>query len=325
MFLLKQNKRFLILVIILSLCVSVLAGCEKTPKDAVAKVNGDTISKDEFDKNFEMYKKAYESQYGPDIMKKDAGNDKTFEEVIKENILEKLITEKLITESAKEKNITVTDEELKEQLKNYEEILGGEEKYKEFLKQNNLTEEYFKDSIKKEMTIDKYKSDYVNGLKISEEEAKKYFEENKDSYVKVRASHILVKTEEEAKKVLDKIKKGEDFHALAATESIDNMSAVKGGDLGFFARGQMVPEFEEAAFSLKPGEVSEIVQTDYGYHIIKVEDRLENYEDVKDEVLEDLKNQKYQASVKKMRDEAKVKIYMKEDKKENNEKEEKKS
>lgn len=321
----KQNKRFLILVIILSLCVSVLAGCEKTPKDAVAKVNGDTISKDEFDKNFEMYKKAYESQYGPDIMKKDAGNDKTFEEVIKENILEKLITEKLITESAKEKNITVTDEELKEQLKNYEEILGGEEKYKEFLKQNNLTEEYFKDSIKKEMTIDKYKSDYVNGLKISEEEAKKYFEENKDSYVKVRASHILVKTEEEAKKVLDKIKKGEDFHALAATESIDNMSAVKGGDLGFFARGQMVPEFEEAAFSLKPGEVSEIVQTDYGYHIIKVEDRLENYEDVKDEVLEDLKNQKYQASVKKMRDEAKVKIYMKEDKKENNEKEEKKS
>jgi foldase protein PrsA len=325
MFLLKQNKRFLILVIILSLCVSVLAGCEKTPKDAVARVNGDTISKDEFDKNFEMYKKAYESQYGPDIMKKDAGNDKTFEEVIKENILEKLITEKLITESAKEKNITVTDEELKEQLKNYEEILGGEEKYKEFLKQNNLTEEYFKDSIKKEMTIDKYKSDYVNGLKISEEEAKKYFEENKDSYVKVRASHILVKTEEEAKKVLDKIKKGEDFHALAATESIDNMSAVKGGDLGFFARGQMVPEFEEAAFSLKPGEVSEIVQTDYGYHIIKVEDRLENYEDVKDEVLEDLKNQKYQASVKKMRDEAKVKIYMKEDKKENNEKEEKKS
>lgn len=321
----KQNKRFLILAIILSLFVLVLAGCEKTPKDAVAKVNGDTISQDEFDKNFEMYKKAYESQFGPDIMKKDAGNDKTFEEVIKENILEKLITEKLITESAKEKNITVTDEEFNEQLKNYEEILGGEEKYKEFLKQNNLTEEYFKDSIKKEMIIDKYKNDYVNGLKISEEEAKKHFEENKDAYVKIRASHILVKTEEEAKKVLEKIQKGEDFHALAATESIDNMSAVQGGDLGFFARGQMVPEFEEAAFSLKPGEVSEIVQTDYGYHIIKVEDRLDKYEDVKDEVLEDLKNQKYEVSVKKMRDEAKVKIYMKEDKKENNEKEDKKS
>ncbi len=325
MFLLKQNKRFLILAIILGLFVLVLTGCEKVPKDAVAKVNGDTISQDEFDKNFEMYKKAYESQFGPDIMKKDAGNDKTFEEVIKENILEKLITEKLITESAKEKNITVTDEEFNEQLKNYEEILGGEEKYKEFLKQNNLTEEYFKDSIKKEMIIDKYKNDYVNGLKISEEEAKKHFEENKDAYVKIRASHILVKTEEEAKKVLEKIQKGEDFHALAATESIDNMSAVQGGDLGFFARGQMVPEFEEAAFSLKPGEVSEIVQTDYGYHIIKVEDRLDKYEDVKDEVLEDLKNQKYEVSVKKMRDEAKVKIYMKEDKKENNEKEDKKS
>lgn len=321
----KQNKRFLILAIILGLFVLVLTGCEKAPKDAVAKVNGDTISQDEFDKNFEMYKKAYESQFGPDIMKKDAGNDKTFEEVIKENILEKLITEKLITESAKEKNITVTDEEFNEQLKNYEEILGGEEKYKEFLKQNNLTEEYFKDSIKKEMIIDKYKNDYVNGLKISEEEAKKHFEENKDAYVKIRASHILVKTEEEAKKVLEKIQKGEDFHALAATESIDNMSAVQGGDLGFFARGQMVPEFEEAAFSLKPGEVSEIVQTDYGYHIIKVEDRLDKYEDVKDEVLEDLKNQKYEVSVKKMRDEAKVKIYMKEDKKENNEKEDKKS
>lgn len=251
MFLLKQNKRFLILAIILGLFVLVLTGCEKVPKDAVAKVNGDTISQDEFDKNFEMYKKAYESQFGPDIMKKDAGNDKTFEEVIKENILEKLITEKLITESAKEKNITVTDEEFNEQLKNYEEILGGEEKYKEFLKQNNLTEEYFKDSIKKEMIIDKYKNDYVNGLKISEEELKKHFEENKDAYVKIRASHILVKTEEEAKKVLEKIQKGEDFHALAATESIDNMSAVQGGDLGFFARGQMVPEFEEGSIFIE--------------------------------------------------------------------------
>lgn len=109
--------------------------------------------------------------------------------------------------------------------------------------------------------------------KVTDKEIQDYYEAHKKDFTannQVRASHILVKTEEEAKKLLDQIKKGVDFAKLAKANSIDTGSAKNGGDLGFFSRGQMVPEFERAAFGLKKGEISNPVKTQYGYHIIKV-------------------------------------------------------
>ncbi len=85
---------------------------------------------------------------------------------------------------------------------------------------------------------------------------------------KIRCSHILVKNATTAQEVLDKLNKGEDFAALAAQYSIDGTKR-RGGDLGFFGRGVMVKKFEEAAFNLKKGEVSLVVKTEFGYHIIK--------------------------------------------------------
>jgi peptidyl-prolyl cis-trans isomerase C len=114
--------------------------------------------------------------------------------------------------------------------------------------------------------------------KPSEKEVKDYYEAHKaelTSNSQIRASHILVKSEDEAKKILEQIKKGADFAKLAREKSIDTGSAQNGGDLGFFSKGQMVPEFEKAAISLKKGEVSGPVKTQYGYHIIKVTDKKE--------------------------------------------------
>lgn len=87
----------------------------------------------------------------------------------------------------------------------------------------------------------------------------------------VKASHILVKTEDEAKRILEELKKGASFAKLAQEKS-ECPSKKKGGDLGWFGRGKMVPEFEKAAFALKKGELSGIVKTKFGYHIIKVTD-----------------------------------------------------
>ena len=89
--------------------------------------------------------------------------------------------------------------------------------------------------------------------------------------MKIRASHILVKTEEEAKKLLEEIKNGADFAKLASEHSMCP-SGRDGGDLGFFGRGMMVKPFEEAAFALKKGEVSEPVETQFGWHLIKLTD-----------------------------------------------------
>ncbi len=113
--------------------------------------------------------------------------------------------------------------------------------------------------------------------RVTEQDVKDYYEKHQDELAavsQIKASHILVKTEEDAKKILERLKKGEDFAAAARKSSIDPGSAANGGDLGYFSSGQMVPEFESAAAKLKVGEVSsEPVKTKFGYHIIKVTDK----------------------------------------------------
>jgi len=134
---------------------------------------------------------------------------------------------------------------------------------------------------------------------ITEEEIQLYFETNKDSLgvaEEVKASHILVATEELANDVKAKIVAGEDFAELAKQYSTDESTKELGGDLGFFAKGDMVKEFEEVAFSLEVGLVSAPVKTEYGYHIIKVEDKTEakaaTLEESNDKIKEALLEQK---------------------------------
>ena len=127
--------------------------------------------------------------------------------------------------------------------------------------------------LKKRIIVDTYlKKKVETESKISDEELKKFYEQNLDKFKageQIRASHILVKSEQEAQAILDQLKKGGNFEELAKTKSADS-SAAKGGDLGWFGKGNMVPAFEKAAMSLKEGQLSGIVKSDFGYHIIKL-------------------------------------------------------
>jgi peptidyl-prolyl cis-trans isomerase C len=136
---------------------------------------------------------------------------------------------------------------------------------------------------------------------------KDYYEKNKDDFVvarEIKASHILVKTEEEARKVLERLKKGERFDAVAKAVSIDTASAKNGGDLGFFKKGQMVPEFEQAAAMLKVGETTSApVKTSFGFHIIKVTDKKTGdpveFEKVRDMISQKLSGEKQKEAFEK--------------------------
>ncbi len=139
----------------------------------------------------------------------------------------------------------------------------------------------------------------TDNLKVTPEEAKDYFDKNQKEFMmpeQVRAVHILVKTEKEAKDVYDKLKKGADFASTAKSLSQDTATADKGGDLGFFARGQMEPNFDDAVFKLKKGELSNPVKTSFGYHIIKAVDTKEaktvEFESVKSMIMQYLTGDK---------------------------------
>lgn len=142
----------------------------------------------------------------------------------------------------------------------------------------------------------------IEGVNIDEKEVMEYFESVKEQYKQpagVHAAHILVDEEEKAKEIIEKINKGEEFETLAK-EFSSCPSKDNGGDLGVFYPGQMVPEFDQKAFAMEEGEISEPVKTQFGYHIIKVIEKTEekeaNFDEVRENIRMELMRQKQQAA-----------------------------
>jgi peptidyl-prolyl cis-trans isomerase C len=168
------------------------------------------------------------------------------------------------------------------------------------------------EDLKKRVIIEAYwKQKVEEQAKISDADIQKFYDSNKEKFKtgdQVRASHILLKTEKEAQDVLAQLKAGGNFEDLARKYSTDPAGA-KGGDLGWFGKGSMIPEFEKAAFALKEGQISGIIKTKFGYHIIKLTGKRTAgtlpLAEVKDQIKAALLPEKQQEIFKKMRDELK--------------------
>src|SRR3990170_4964031 len=209
---------------------------------------------------------------------------------------------------AKINNTEITMADFNERLKEYPSVAhGGDldiETKKGFLDNLIVRELLYQEAISKGLDKDKetaeileemrkrilvekfFKKELEEEIKISEEELKKYYDEHPEegkAPVEFKASHILLKTREEAESVLKKLKAGSKFEELAKTSYIDTGSKVRGGDLGFFHSGVMVPEFEDAALKLKKGEIGDVLETRFGFHIIKVTDKREGKSKTYDE------------------------------------------
>lgn len=213
-----------------------------TNNETVATVNGENISKDE------LY---------DELVK--AGGPAT---------LENLVTQELIQQEAKAASITVTDADIDAEIALIKKSFGTDEEFNSALAQYNMTLDSLKKDTKINLTIRKILEPKTD---VTAEEMQQFYDANKEQLgtpEQIQASHILVATKEEADAILAELKQGGDFAAIAKEKSIDG-SKDKGGDLGFFGRGAMVPEFEEAAFALKVNEISGVVQSEHGFHIIK--------------------------------------------------------
>ncbi|AEH49047.1 peptidylprolyl isomerase [Parageobacillus thermoglucosidasius] len=211
----------------------------------------------------------------------------------------------LVHEKVLSKKYKVTDKEIDKEIENLKDMYGVQ--YDLVVQQNG--EKAIRDMVKLDLLRQKAA---MEDIKVTDKELKDYYENYKP---KIRASHILVKDEKTAKEIKAKLDKGEDFAKLAKQYSQDPGSASNGGDLGWFGQGKMVKEFEDAAYKLKVGEISDPVKTEYGYHIIKVTDKEEKkpFNEMKEEIEFEVKRSKLdpakmQAKVEKLVKDAKADI-----------------
>jgi len=216
-----------------------------------------------------------------------------------EQVVDALISEKIIKLEAQKNNIKVDTSEIDEEVATYEEMYGGKELLEAALASSSFDMDYLRGNIEKNLTIKKLLEPTIE---ITEAEILDYFTKNKTSFdqqEQVSARHILVETLETAKEVLDKLNAGESFETLVGEYSIDTSTKENGGKLGLFGRGKMAPEFEQAAFAAQIGKLVGPVKTDFGYHVLIVDEKKEaieaTLESKKDEVRDVLLNQKIQS------------------------------
>lgn len=240
----------------------------KLPGEVVAEVNGEKITVDEFER--EMRELLFE-QGGE-------GKSEALKE-LRKICLEQMIDRKLLAQEARRIGIEILSEELNRMLSEIKKDYPGEG-FGETLTLKGIPLEEWKRGLKEKLLAEKMirHAQRFHG-KIEEEEARKYYESHRSLFQiprKVRVRQIVVSDGEEALQILKQLKKGESFEKLAMSKSI-GPEKVRGGDLGFFSEGEKPLEFNRV-FSMRVGEISEVVKSLYGYHIFKLEDKIEPHE-----------------------------------------------
>jgi peptidyl-prolyl cis-trans isomerase C len=246
-------------------------------------------------------------------------------------VLDELVTYTLLKQEAKARNIIVTDAEVEEQLTAMRQAAKTEEAFKKALAARKMTLERLKTDARAEIAISKMmKAQVESTAEATDAEVRDYYDKNPDRFTRsemVRASHILLRVDpnaDEATKkqtrakidaVLKRARSGEDFGALAQQNSQDG-SAPQGGDLGYFPKEKMVKEFADVAFAMKTGDISDVVPTQFGVHIIRVTDRKpagtvpldEVGPKVKQFLTEQKKQQQAQAFIAEVKQKAKIEV-----------------
>lgn len=303
-----MKKKFKIVLLALTILTMLFAvSCKKADESAVATVNGKAISEKEFTENYKVYELMYKQQLGEEALKKTDKDGVSFKDKLKENILEKLIVDELINQEIDNKKIAITDEELNNLYEQTIKNMGGQEQYEEFLKQQNITDDFIKDSNKKDYKQQKLEEAFYKDNKVTEEEIKDFYDANKERLIKYSLSQIMADNEEDAKKLYDKLEAGEDFAELAKNESSDTYSAANGGNMGEVQASTMPKEFLNAVSTTEIGSYSKVFKSDMGYHIVKVDDKKDQLEDLRTEIEQTLKSQKFIEYMKDLRANADVK------------------
>ncbi len=326
-----------------ALSAILLSGCTLGQnKEGIIKVNDSVITRGEFETavDKEINNSHFKAFGGSNNFVKEDTNVMYL--IYKDKAVRELIIKSLIDAEIEKRGIKVSDEDIKNEMKSIIDKVGSKDELNRILKQRGISNGEFTEDLKTQIRIKKLINS-IEKINISDSEAEKYYNENKNKFThreQVRASHILIsadtiqtikeikaknkeispeelnkKVEEifaakkaKAEAILKEVKANPDeFEKIAKKQSEDKVSGERGGELGFFSREAMVPEFSNAAFGMKPNTISEtLVKSPYGYHIIKVTDRIEAgstpFAKAKDEIKFYLETQKQIKVLKNLTD-----------------------
>lgn len=281
----------------------------------VAVVDGTEITADRFNDAISKQAGAMGGQMPPRVA-----------EMMKTRTVDRLIDEHLIDQQLAETDVKISDEEVDKEFAKFKERFPNEEAFSTFLTRNGVDEAEMKENLQKDLQLRSLLEDKY-GIEVTEADAKKHYEENPERFEQeeqVSARHVLIKTEKgadeaavaDAKKRAEEIAKeakkpDTDFAALAKEKS-EGPTADRGGDLGFFTKKRMVPEFADVAFEMEPGDISDPVKSQFGFHVIKVEDRKEagkaDFEEAKEDILTQLQRTQFRDAMQKYLEEIKSDI-----------------
>jgi peptidyl-prolyl cis-trans isomerase C len=293
-------------------------------QEPVARVNGTVISAIELKRASKVMMAGQRgAQVTPDQQKE-----------LDKQAVQQLISAELLYQAAQKLEVKDLDKQIETKLAQGKARFTNEQDFAKAIKDLEMDEKDLRDYTRRDLLISNFvEKTIVPKVVVAEADAKKFYDENSDKFTKaeaVKASHILLgvdqkATAEEKKTAREKAEKlrkelaaGADFAALAKANSTCP-SSQQGGDLGYFGKGQMVPPFEKAAFDLKPGEMSDIVETQFGYHIIKLTEKKPaekvEFKEARPRIEEYLKNQKVGAAVNdylvEIRKNAKIEMLLK--------------
>jgi peptidyl-prolyl cis-trans isomerase C len=297
---------------------------EKEP--AVAMVNGVRILMSELD--MEMQK---EIRNNPEMQ---SNGDLAARRQLRKKVLDDLINQELVVQEGKKVGLEPQQEQIDTEFGKIKKRFPSQDAFEQVMKKQNMTEERLREIIERAFIVKNVLEVKIEPLAkpVTDKEVADYYEAHKGEFTdpeEIRASHILIKlssgasdeektySKKEMQAILEEAKGGADFAELAKKHS-QCPSAVRGGDLGYFARGDMVKPFEEAAFALEPGQISDIVETEFGYHIIRLEDRKPGKQLELEEVSEGIKKELHDREMnialrnwlKPLREKADIKIML---------------
>ncbi len=265
-----------------------VAGCSSN--DVAAIVNGEEISKAELDAQVDRLK-----EQSPQMFEGEEGESRMLD--FQRQLLDNMINNVLIRQAAEERGITISDEEIQAQIADLQAGFPSETEFNAALADANLTLADLEQQLRDQLATQRLMEELVGDDEVTDEEINEYYEQNAGQFEEqaaVRASHILFDPDDKAtaEQVLAEVNAGGDFAELATEHSKDPGSAAQGGDLGWSDPARpFVPEFQNALEALSVGEVSELVETEFGWHIIKVEEKRDERKKPLDEVADQIEEQ----------------------------------